>query len=137
MPSIGIAVSKGSTVGLKQLALEFQNKSNFGIMDGCVGALDGWLCRIKVQLGKDTSSIASYFSGHYQCHRVNIQALCDARCRFTYMSCQSPGGTGDSRAFHGTALNYFPQEIPRGFYVVGDSAYTLSPFLLVPFTGTD
>jgi hypothetical protein len=121
--------------GLKELALDFQSKSSNGTLDGCVGALDGWLCRIKVPLGKDTSNIASYYSGHYQCHGVNIQAVCDARCRFTYMSCRSPGGTGDSRAFQGTALNYFLQEIPRGFYVVGDSAYTLSSSLLVPYSG--
>jgi hypothetical protein len=101
------------------------------------GALDGWLCRIKVPLGKETSNNASYFSGHYRCHGVNIQALCDARCCFTYMSGQSSGGTEDIKAFHGTALNYLLQEIPCGFYVVGDSACALSPSSLVPFTGTD
>ena len=34
--------------GLKEVALEFQNKTSFGILDGYVGALDGWLCRINV-----------------------------------------------------------------------------------------
>ncbi len=92
---------------------------------------------IKVPLGKDTSNIAAYFSGQYQCYRINLQAVCDSRCRFTYLSCQSPGGTGDSRAFHGTALSYFLQGIARGFYLVGDSAYTLSSSLLVPYTGSD
>jgi len=28
--------------GLKEATIEFQNKSSFGILDGCVGALDGW-----------------------------------------------------------------------------------------------
>jgi hypothetical protein len=122
---------------LKIVAVEFQKKSSFGVLDGYVGALDGWLCRIKVPLGKDTSKIRSYFSGHYQCYGVNVQAACDARCRFTYLSCRSPGGTGDTRAFHGTALNAFLQKIPRGYYVVGDAAYTLSVTLLVPYTGAD
>ncbi len=31
---------------LKEVAIEFQGKSSFGLLDGCVGALDGWLCRI-------------------------------------------------------------------------------------------
>jgi hypothetical protein len=53
------------------------------------------------------------------------------------LSCRSPGGTGDSRAFHGTALNAFLQEIPRGYYVAGDAAYTLSATLLVPYMGAD
>jgi len=34
------------SVGLKRLALGFTGKSSFGVIDGCVGALDGWLCRI-------------------------------------------------------------------------------------------
>jgi len=125
------------SAGLKRLALGFTGKSSFGVIDGCVGELDGWLCRIKVPLGKDTSNISSYFSGHYQCYGVNVQAVCNSMCRFTYMSCRSPGGTGDSRAFHGTALSYFLHEIPQGFYLLGDSAYTLSSSLLVPYTGAD
>ena len=59
---------------LKEVAIEFQGKSSFGVLDGCVGALDGWLCRIKVPLGKDTSNIASYYSGHYCCYGINVQA---------------------------------------------------------------
>ena len=66
-----------------------------------------------------------------------MQACCDARCKFTYLSVRSPGGTGDSRAFYGTALQHFLEVIPRGFYVVADSAYTLSSSLLVPFSGAD
>jgi hypothetical protein len=37
-----------------------------------------------------------------------------------YISCHSPGGTGDSRAFYGTALSNFLQDIPCGFYIVAD-----------------
>jgi hypothetical protein len=83
------------------------------------------------------SSIASYFSGHYQCSSVNVQAICNAKCRFTYLSVRFPGGTGDSRAFYGSSLKDFLDEIPRGFYTVDDSAYTLSSSLLVPYTGAD
>jgi len=54
-----------------------------------------------------------------------------------YISCHSPGGTGDSRAFYGTALSDFLQDIPCGFYIVADSAYTLSSSLLVSYTGSD
>jgi hypothetical protein len=95
---------------VKSLALGFSGKSSFRVIDGCVGALDGWLCQINIPLGKDTSSISSYFSGQYQC-QVSVQTVCDSRCRFTDLSCRSPSGTGDSRAFHGTALSDFLQEI--------------------------
>ena len=123
--------------GIKEAALEFQNKSSFGILGGCVGALDGLLCRINVPSGRDTPNISAYFSGHYQCYGIKVQAVCDSRCRFTCISCHSHGGTGDSRAFYGTALSDFLQDIPRGFYIVADSAYTLSSPLLVPYTGDD
>jgi hypothetical protein len=86
---------------------------------------------------KDTSNVTPYFSGPYQCYGINVQAICDAQCRFTYLSCRSPGGTGDSRAFHGTALNHFLHEIPQGFYVVGDAAYSFSATLLIPYSGAD
>jgi hypothetical protein len=123
--------------GLKQLAVEFQGKSSMGVLDGCVRALDGWLCHIKVPTVKDTANIAAYFSGHYQHHGVNVQACCDARCKFMYLSVRSHGGTGDSRAFYGTALQNFLEVIPCGVCVVADSAYTLSSTLLVPFSGAD
>jgi len=123
--------------GLKLGTLAFQNKSSNGVLDGCVGALDGWLCRIKVPTQKETANISAYFSGHYQCYGVNVQACCDARCRFTWFSVRSPGGTGDSRAFYGTGLKAFLEVIPRGFYVVADAAYTLTTTLLIPFSGGD
>ena len=91
----------------------------------------------QVPSATETANIASCFSGHYQCSGVNVQARCDAKCRFTYLSVRSPGGTGDSRAFYGSSLKDFLDEIPRGFYAVGDSAYTLSSSLLVPYTGAD
>jgi len=60
---------------LKVVALEYQNKSSNGVLDGCVRALDGWLCRVQVPTQKETANISVYFSGHYQCYGVNVQAL--------------------------------------------------------------
>ena len=122
---------------LRKTAIEFQAKSSFGVMDGCIGALDGWLCRIKVSTPKETSNVSSYFSGHYECHGLNIQAACDSRCRFTWLSIRSPGGTGDSKAFYGTSLDSFLKELPIGFYIVADNAYTITNSLLIPYSGND
>jgi hypothetical protein len=48
--------------GLKEVvALEFENKSSFGVLNKCVGALDGWLCWINVPLGRDTFQHFSIF----------------------------------------------------------------------------
>ena len=122
---------------LKQAALEFQSKSHGGVLDGCIAALDGWLCRIRVPTSEETLNKASYFSGHYQCHGLNVQAACDARCRFIFLSIRCPGGTGDSRAFYGTKLDTFLKGIPDGFYAVADNAYTLSATLIIPYSGSD
>ncbi|CAB9497043.1 expressed unknown protein [Seminavis robusta] len=51
-----------------------------GISDGvaiqnCVGVADGYLMRIRVPTKKETGNIRSFFSGHYQCYGVNIQAV--------------------------------------------------------------
>jgi hypothetical protein len=127
-----------TTPGLQKLALDFQGKSSNGALDGCVGALDGWLCHIKVPIRNRTANVSAYFSGHYQCHGVNVQACCDSQCRFTWFSVRSPGGTGDSRAFYGSGLKGHLELIPRGprgFYIVADSAYTLTTNLLTPFSG--
>ena len=77
----------------------------------------------------------SYFSGHYQCHGLNVQAARDAACRFIFVSIRCPGGTGDSKAFYGTRLATFLQELPAGYYIVADNACTLSATILIPYSG--
>ncbi len=118
-------------------AFAFQQMSLDGRLNGCIGALDGWLCRIKVPSQSETMNVSSYFSVHYQCYGVNVQATCDANCRFTSISILCPGGSGDSKAFAASSLQQFVSTLPRGFYVVADNAYTLSDTLLIPYSGVD
>jgi hypothetical protein len=87
---------------LQKSAAKFAAKSHGGELNGCIAALDGWLCRIQVPPASETMNWSSYFSGHYQCHGLNVQAACDAACRFIFVSIRCPGGTGDSKAFYGT-----------------------------------
>jgi hypothetical protein len=122
---------------LKETAVLFQRKSSFGELNGCISALDGWLCRILIPSPKETPNVSSYFSGHYQCYGVNVQAACDSSSRFTWISIRSPGGTGDSKAFYGTSLHSLLSTLPEGYYIVADNAYTLSKSLLVPYSGND
>jgi hypothetical protein len=46
-------------------ANSFEELSLDGQLNGCIGALDGWLCRMKVPSASDAMNVASYFSGHY------------------------------------------------------------------------
>jgi hypothetical protein len=41
----------------------FQSISTNGILTGCVGAIDGWLCTIKVPSAKECGKVRSFFSG--------------------------------------------------------------------------
>ena len=122
---------------MKAAANSFKNISLDGRLNGCIGALDGWLCWIKVPSESDTCNVGSYFSGHYQSYGVNKQATCDADCRFTSISILCPGGTGDSKAFAASCLHQYVSSLPRGFYLVGDNAYSLLDTLLVPYSGVD
>jgi hypothetical protein len=122
---------------LQKSAAKFAAKSHGGELNGCIAALDGWLCRIQVPPASETMNKSSYFSGNYQCHGLNVRAACDVACRFIFVSIRCPGGTGDSKAFYGTRLATFLQEIPAGYYIVADNAYTLSATLLIPYSGND
>jgi len=119
-----------ATNAFKELSLD-------GQLNGCISALDGWLCRIKVPSASDTMNVASYFSGHYQSYGINVQATCDAACRLTSISVLCPGGTGDSKAFTASFVHQYVSPLLRGFYVAADNAYTLSDTLLIPYCGVD
>jgi hypothetical protein len=62
----------------------FKSISRDGIMDGCIGALDGYLMRITAPSFAECRNVGAYFSGHYCTHGVNVQAMCDADCRFIF-----------------------------------------------------
>jgi hypothetical protein len=47
----------------------------YQLMNGFLGAIDGWLPR--TEMPYDVSNQVNYFSGHYQCYGLNVQAVCD------------------------------------------------------------
>jgi hypothetical protein len=48
-----------------------------------------------------------------------------------------PGSTSDNKAFYTSHVYNLVHELPDGFFAVGDNAYTLSPTLLIPYSGQD
>jgi hypothetical protein len=85
---------------LSQSAEQFNSTSSHSICNGCVVALEGWLCRIHVPTAIEVEKVKSYFWGHYQCYGLNMQATCDASCQFTSISVLCPGSTSDRKAFY-------------------------------------
>ena len=120
---------------IRTTAAEFTELSRGGALNGNVGCIDRWLCRIRVPSATETDHVTSYFSGHYQCYSVNVQAVCGARCRFTYVSVVSPGGANDCMAFVKSSLYDIVNNLPYGFYIIGDNAYVISEKSLTPYSG--
>mmetsp|Transcript_2840 Transcript_2840/g.5176 ORF Transcript_2840/g.5176 Transcript_2840/m.5176 type:complete len:413 (-) Transcript_2840:41-1279(-) len=119
-----------------QVARKWSVRSDsFGLMDGFLGAIDGWLCCME----KPTlMNAADYFSGHYQRFGLNVQAMCDANLLFMYVGVAAPGKTNDLRAFNRLIelKNWF-DELPPNYFVGGDNAYPLQNSLLIPFSGAE
>jgi hypothetical protein len=61
-------------------AAGFRSISYKGVIPNCVGVLDGYLLKINTPRKNWAKNVRSYYSGHYQCHGVNIQAVADHHC---------------------------------------------------------
>ena len=115
----------------------FRECSSNGVIDGCVGCVDGLLLQIQTPASNETGNVKAYFSGHYQAYGINVQAACDAQCRFTFASLAAPGGANDIAAFRKTTLHSQVLNLPLGKYLIGDNAYVCSEHFLTPFSGDE
>ena len=118
------------------IANGFKQKSTSGVMDRCVGVVDGYFCRTITPTSAE-GNVKSFYSGHY-CHMgLNIQAVADCNCKFLYFAVAAPGSTNDAEAITRISLMTQIENIPIGYYVIGDSAYNASEQLLPIFYGQD
>jgi len=116
----------------------FKAKSSDNIMEGCVGAIDGYFQRIQTPTKKEAGNVIAYYSGHYESHGVNCQACVRSDLRFMYFGVVSPGSTNDNISYPIAAgLRSVVEDLPTGMYCVADAAYTLHENLLIPFTGSE
>jgi hypothetical protein len=66
---------------LNKLREALQMKPTWGVMNGCVGILDGYLMQITAPSSdNECGNVSTYFSVHYCTYGVNVQAMCDADC---------------------------------------------------------
>lgn len=66
------------------LADGFRSVSYLDAIANCVGAIDGYLLRIITPTRKQAGNVKSFYSGHYQCSGMNIQAVCDHHSWFIF-----------------------------------------------------
>jgi hypothetical protein len=120
---------------LSKSAADYKSISSYGVIDGCVACLDGLLLPIQTPRASETGHVKSYFSGRYLMYGVNVQAACDAHCRFVYAAVAAPGGTNDVVAFRKTSLSHQLDMLPMGKCVIGDNAHVCTDHLVTPFPG--
>ena len=125
---------------LEKIAESFSYASN-GVLAGIIGALDGLAVRIRSPTLAEVSD-----PGNYYCRKgffaLNVQAICDRARKFLWCYTSNKGSTHDSMAFSNSRLYDLllakQHELEsKGFFLIGDSAYNLTPFLLVPYSSDD
>ena len=109
---------------LQRVACEFSHASN-GVINGCIGAIDGWI--VKINRPKTSDGVvnpSSYYSrkGFFG---VNVQAIVDRKKRILYRNIMHRGAEHDSTAFKNSKfykwlLEHCEVLAEKGFYFVGD-----------------
>ena len=116
----------------------FTAKSSDGIMQGCVGAIDGYFQRVQAPRQKEVGNVEAYYSGHYEDYGVNCQACVKSDLSFMYFGVVAPGSTNDNISYPmAVGMKNAIENLPPGLYCVADAAYTLGETLIIPFTGVD
>lgn len=125
---------------LQQLSNQFDEISTADhLFNGCVGAIDGYLCFTIQPIDPDIQNKRDYYSGHYQTFGLNIQAICDDKLHFLYFAVAAPGMTNDARAIlKCVKLSRWIKSLEHTpYFLIGDNAYVLSDQLLIPFSGSN
>ncbi|XP_066589309.1 uncharacterized protein [Prorops nasuta] len=114
---------------INNITLEFENRSH-GI-PGIIGAIDG--CHIPIMQPHDNA--VDYYN-RKGFHSVILQGVCDHQRRFIDVHIGVPGRVHDARVFRTSPLykNIMHHNlISPSNCIIGDSAYPLSDFVLVPY----
>lgn len=110
------------------IANEFRASSGF---PNVIGAIDGTHINISAPHEHQESYVNR--KGHYS---IQLQAVCDAQCKFIHCYAGNVGSVHDARVFRLSELNDYlsdPQKFPNDYHLVGDAAYPLHKRLMTPY----
>ena len=92
----------------RKIALGFEKRSQSGFKC-CAGAIDGmllWIEKPKLEeCEKAKCGRKKFFCGRKHKFGLNLQAVCDAECRFLDLDIGHPGATSDFLAFSTSSLH--------------------------------
>jgi hypothetical protein len=125
---------------MQAVALDFARASG-GVINGCIGALDGWIVKINKPTKSDGVSNPKSFYSRKGFYGISVQAIVDSKKQILFRSIESRGAEHDSSAFKHTELytwlvQNWEHLARKRFYFIGDSAYSLKSFLLTPYDNT-
>ena len=135
-PIDGIAYCRDESM-MREVASQFHIASQ-GVMTGCIGALDGWVVKIKPPSVQDGVRDPASFYSRKGFYGLNVQAIVDKKKRVLYRSILSRGAEHDSTAFKNSSLYgwlsvHWKRLCEKGYYFIGDSAYALRSFIHTPY----
>lgn len=109
----------------------FNNLRGLNSFPGVIGCVDGTHIQIPGPIADD-----SYYT-RKGIHAVQLQAVCNYKMEFIDIFCGWPGSAHDARVWSnsplGMALEKGDLILPKNTYILGDSAYPLTSYLMVPF----
>ena len=123
----------------QEIAVDFNFRSKAGF-DNCVGSIDGMLLWIEKCFLKECEKVG-VDSGRFYCGQkaklgLNLQGVCDAHHRFTYISVQHPALASDYLSFVTASLYQQLMEgsgLPNSYCLYRDNAYVSKTYMSVPF----
>lgn len=119
---------------LEEMSNEFTDRSANGVIEGCVGAVDGLL--VHIWSPSDVDNPGAYFC-RKKFYAINFLCMCDAQRRFRYVSGLCPGATNDAHAYSISSLHaaLSTGALPSPYWIAGDAAFPLSNSVLIPYRG--
>jgi len=125
----------GDAEALRKLADGFEKLSHYGLFKDVVGAIDGVLLHLHSVSATDSPQPTKFFTRKGSL-AWNVQAVVDAKRRFTYYSIRCPGSVHDAVAFSHTDLYYQLETagIAGNYHFIADAAYGGMVGIATPFT---
>ncbi|XP_044733226.1 putative nuclease HARBI1 [Chrysoperla carnea] len=113
---------------LAEISNEFEATSGFR---NVIGAIDG--THINIPAPREHPECYVNRKGH---HSIQLQAICDAQCKFIHCYAGNVGSVHDARVLRLSEVNDYlndEQKFPNESHLVGDAAYPLHKHLLTPY----
>jgi hypothetical protein len=114
---------------MQEVALQFSWASR-GVINGCIGTLDGWIVKIQKPWKGDGVGNAAAFYSHKGYFGIIVQVIVDKQKKILFRSIKSRGAEHNLTAFKSTTLYTWllinwRQLASKGLHFIGDSAYSI------------